>query len=355
MDPFTHALSGAVAARATAPPDNHDLPDVHTRTLAGTGAALFPDIDIVLRFVDPMFYFTHHRGLTHSFVMAPVWALLLAVFFALILHRGRYSWSAFYGVSLIGIGVHIVGDLINEYGTQIFAPLTTAKFQLGTTFVLDPWLTLILVLGLAASLQWQPRIAARMTLIGCAALIALQWTQKQHALALADYYEANHEVYAETVHAIPQPFHPFHWKLVLAERDRYYVSYVNLALDKPLSATDQAWILPRMLAAYRPAGALHWDRYHRHAPGDRNRSRRAWESETMAPYRDFARLPAWYETTRNPPCVWFQDLRFRSPEMQPSFVYGVCNKDGQEQLYRLAPLTREPEPAMRPSRDEGVR
>lgn len=348
MDPVTHALSGAVAARATAPPDNHDLPTLRERTLAGGGAALFPDIDIVFRAVDPLFYLVHHRAITHSIVMAPVWALLLALIFAA-LFRWRYSWSAFYGVSLIGLLVHVFGDWINAYGTKLLAPITDTQFSFDTTFVLDPWLSGLLLLGLGVSVLWQPRWGARIGLILCSVLIALQWTQRQHAEALAQYYADTHQVEAVAVDVLPQPFHPFNWMLVLEERDRYYASRVNLAANTPLRA-EEAWIGWRMLASYRPAGSLQWERFHRFAPGREHPSRQRWESELMSDYRHFTRLPAHYDITLRPLCYWFQDLQFRFPEMEPSFVYGVCGEDQDLTLHRLTLLTHQPKPVVRPER-----
>ena len=74
---MTHALSGALIARVAAPTSDKV---VKTRdcVLLGTLAAAFPDSDVVLSALSPLAYLYHHRGVTHSFVMLPLWALLLA-------------------------------------------------------------------------------------------------------------------------------------------------------------------------------------------------------------------------------------------------------------------------------------
>ena len=346
MDPITHAISGAVAARATAPKPNHDLPGPGARTAAGTAAALFPDLDVILRLVDPLFYLTYHRGVTHSLVMAPVWALLLAVAFSAI-SRWRYSWSTFYGVTLLGLVIHIFGDLLNEFGTQIFAPLTTATFTLNTTFVVDPYLTGFLLAGLALSWWWRLNAGAALGLLACAVLIAVQATQYQHARALGADLAQRTEAPAATVHALPQPFSPFNWLVVLEEQDRYHLTRVNLARRNALEADDDHWIGWRMVAAYRPADDLRWQTFPRYDPRDPARAREVWHHPELADYRRFAELHAHYETTYRPTCIWFQDLRFRAPEIHPPFIYGGCDVSGGWRLHRLDPVTGNPRPAGR--------
>ena len=67
MDTLTHALSGALLARATAPrrPRSDDLP-LGWRMATGLIAATFPDIDFAIRLVDTITYLNQHQGLTHS-------------------------------------------------------------------------------------------------------------------------------------------------------------------------------------------------------------------------------------------------------------------------------------------------
>ncbi|MEK6550290.1 MAG: metal-dependent hydrolase [Pseudomonadota bacterium] len=74
MDTLTHALSGALAARAAEPGEaGGKLLPRRARLWLGFWAAAFPDSDFIVRFLDPFIYITTHRGVTHSVVMLPLW------------------------------------------------------------------------------------------------------------------------------------------------------------------------------------------------------------------------------------------------------------------------------------------
>src|SRR5262245_44950127 len=101
MDPLTHALSGALLARATAreaTPPGYLL----RRVAAGFLACAAPDLDIAFRLFGPVVYLENHRGVTHSLYLAPLWALPLSWALAKLL-REPAGWRAFYGISAMTI------------------------------------------------------------------------------------------------------------------------------------------------------------------------------------------------------------------------------------------------------------
>ena len=95
MDTLTHALSGALLARATAhsgyAPGGLSL---RARIAVGSLAAAFPDCDIVVSPVSPLAYLYNHRGVTHSVLMLPLWAVLLGLVCAWIIGRDRSRWRS---------------------------------------------------------------------------------------------------------------------------------------------------------------------------------------------------------------------------------------------------------------------
>ena len=109
-------------------------------------AASLPDLDIVFSLLSPLAYLYNHRGITHSFVLLPVWSLIFAWLCAK-LWRGGPGWRAYFGVFAWGIGIHIVGDWITAFGTMFLEPLSDRRFALSTTFIIDLWLLAVAARG----------------------------------------------------------------------------------------------------------------------------------------------------------------------------------------------------------------
>jgi len=192
MDTLTHALSGALLARATAPPGLAPRA-IPRRVAAGFFACAAPDLDFVIWFLGPVEYLLHHRGVTHSLLMAPLWALPLAWLLARLL-REPGGWRALYGVCALALVTHIAGDWITSFGTMILAPLSDWRAGIGTTFIIDLWFSGIILAGLAASAFWY---RTRIPAVAATALLALyvgfQWTLRQQALEFGERYAAQIE------------------------------------------------------------------------------------------------------------------------------------------------------------------
>jgi len=203
MDPLTHALSGAILARSIP-----KAPLPFKTLLLLVGAAMLPDIDIVLRLVSDNFYLIHHRGVTHSILMLPLWVWL--IFSLLPESQQRQSimpWMV--GSALL---MHIFLDLITSFGTMILSPLSDLRATIDLVFIIDPLFTLLMLVPLIVMplLKKQRRLIAIISLImlGGYLLITLVWHEKGLELARQENPAAEH------VYALPQPFSPFRWMLI---------------------------------------------------------------------------------------------------------------------------------------------
>jgi inner membrane protein len=340
MDTITHALSGALLARATAPAHPRPgAPGLRERSIVALLAAAFPDIDFVTSFIDPLAFLNWHRGITHSLVMLPFWALLLALLFGAIRRR---PWRGYYAPAALGIGAHIAGDVITSYGTQVLAPLSDVRLAIPTTFIIDPYFSAIIVAGLIASARWRPQIAARAALGVLGAYVGAQGLLYSQALAVGDAYIAERALTGAERHALPQPLSPANWKVVVVDGERYHETYVNLLAREPRPApAPDAHFVSRILARYRPRDDLVWERMQRYgaAPEQELLARTAWQRHEFAAFRDFAELPVVYriDEVSFGVCVWFTDLRFGLPGMPPPFRYGMCraHDGGEWRLDRL--------------------
>jgi inner membrane protein len=343
VDTLTHALSGALLARATAPAPGTARISTTARIAACGLAAAFPDIDFVLGYVSPVAYLTSHRGVTHSLILLPVWAALLAWIFAKIDHGKAVRWRDYLGVCALGVGAHILGDLITSFGTMIYAPLSDARVAWDTTFIIDLWFSGIIVAGLIGSALWRrSRVPAALGLAVLAGYVGLQAVQHSRALNFGADYARRQGLGDARVTAIPRPVSPFNWTVFVTEGDRYHYTHVNLVRERMLQTPGpDAGLLERVDAPYAPLLQAKWmtlDKY-----GDdsgRALAAQLFADPRLAFFRWFAEFPALYRIDRGNPstCVWFEDLRFVTPGLARNiFRYGLCREEGESEwrVYRL--------------------
>jgi inner membrane protein len=86
MDTLTHALSGALLARATAPRDAPPR-SIPRGVAAGFSRARLRTWISSIGFLGPVEYLMNHRGATHSVLLLPFWAFLVAWVLAKILRE----------------------------------------------------------------------------------------------------------------------------------------------------------------------------------------------------------------------------------------------------------------------------
>ncbi len=324
MDTLTHALSGALLARVTAP-KNAPPRSLPRRIAAGFFAAAAPDLDFILGFVSPLVYLEHHRGPTHSVLLLPLWALVFSWVLAKILREPR-GWRALYGITALGLGAHILGDLITSFGTIIFAPFSDARFGWGTTFIIDLWFSGIIVAGLIASAFWRasraPAVAATVVLVG---YVGLQAVLKEHALDFAREYAQSQGLSRVEITAIPRAVSPFNWTVYASDEVAHRYAHVNLVRKEPLPAAHD--FVGRMDAAFQPLARARWETKPRFgwSASEQQLARAAWDSPALGFMRWFAEIPAFDGQSEGSACAWFIDLRFVNPgrEWVP-FQYGAC-------------------------------
>ena len=143
MDNVTHAALGFAIAEAAFP------------SLGRSGLALavvaseLPDIDIFFGLGNPWSMVTTHRAITHSIFVAPLAAAALAGLWTWFSSAGGFR--AFFVLALVCLVGHIFLDVLTTYGTQILEPFSQRRFGWGWVAVIDPVVTVsLLVGGLAA-------------------------------------------------------------------------------------------------------------------------------------------------------------------------------------------------------------
>lgn len=318
------------------------------RLLLGGLAAAFPDLDFIGFLVDPLRFLAHwHQGPTHSLVLLPFWAVLLGTGYCGMTRR----WQAFseaVAVSSLGLVSHIVLDVITVYGTQVLYPLSDRRVSLGTTFVIDPLFTALIAISLTASLRSGGRRIAAIGLLLLGVYVGAQGLLRLQALRLAGEAMRDQVIERGPVDALPQPFSPFNWKLVVAQGAGYQVAHVNLvghaALVPPLPGLA-GW--HAMARAYAPPDRLVWER--RTLFGDEPQiqalTQPLWHRPDFAAFRHFAVHPALSRVDEGEAhrCVWFTDLRYDLPALPDTFRYGHCQAPpgAPWRLFRLRYFTQD--------------
>ena len=304
---------------------------------AGFVAAAAPDLDVVVSHISPLAYLYHHRGVTHSLLMLPLWAVALALLCAVLIKRDSSRWRAYAGVIALGIAAHIVGDLITSFGTIVFAPVSHARYAWSTTFIIDLWFSGIIVLGLIASWRWRaaraPAVAACCVLAG---YVGFQYVQQHRAREFGEQYALAAGIREPKVSALPRPVSPFNWMVVVEDRDRYHYSLVSLSRSAPPPpVAPDAGFISRLGAPYLPRAAAVWLQVPRFGERSEDQvlAREVWEQPAFEFFRWFAAYPALLRIDRASParCVWFEDLRFFTPGRESTpFRYGMCRDGGGE-------------------------
>jgi inner membrane protein len=358
MDTITHALSGALVARliaarhdpvSTMPPDTSGRFDAPWRpgtaaprpwqyVVVGLVAGAFPDVDVVARYVSDLAYLRHHRGVTHSLVLWPLWSLLLAWLLAWAIpatRRARHGWRSLYLVVAAGIAIHIAGDWITQFGTMLLEPFSDARFGLGTTFIIDLTLSGLILAGLLLAALWpRRRWPAAAALVAVVGWVGVSWVGQQEAITAGQAYARAQGFTAAEVDAMPRPASPFNWTVTVREGERFHVAHLNTRRVEPLEAGPEDHFIRRFSAPFQPVATVDWTAVPQFGSAEEAPVARAvWQRPEFGFFRWFAQAPVLDRVEVRPAadgreaqqCAWFRDLRFGFPgRTTVPFRYGLC-------------------------------
>lgn len=335
MDTVTHALSGALVGRLLATRQSALTP--LQAVVVGTCAATFPDSDVVLQYVSELAYLRGHRGITHSLILMPLWAVLIAWLTAKAFTRTRHTpgaWRYFYWPALAGIFVHILGDLITQFGTMIWAPFSDTRYGLATTFIIDLMLTGFIVAGLIASAIWREhRTPAVIAACAVLAWVMLSALGRYEALQAGERYARAQGLNSAMIDAAPRPASPFNWTVIVKNGEQYHWAHLNTRRNAVLPVDASSHFIRRLSAPYVPVAQAQWQVSTQFGTDAATQAlaREVWAHPHFAFYRWFARFPVLQgieirsHTQGTERCAWFKDMRFAFPgrDVVP-FRYGLC-------------------------------
>ncbi len=201
--------------------------------LWGGLCGLFPDLDVLIPFEDPVKAFTYHRGFSHSIF---VLSALTPIFTWLILkihpttHREHARWFSLVFLALI---THVLLDCLTVYGTQILWPLPTPPVMWSTIFIIDPAYSVPLILGVCTALimSRKKRLGHRFNTI-CLVLstLYLSWSigAKLYVDKVANDSLVKQNISYRQLLTVPTPFNTLLWRVLVMDDQGYYEGFYSL-------------------------------------------------------------------------------------------------------------------------------
>jgi inner membrane protein len=363
MEPITHFLTGACIGRAGL---NRKTA---CATVVATLAAEAADLDIFWGFDGPVEELKRHRGITHTFLGAPLVAAVIVVVIGLSytwLERRRarkrppsavpddappsrrkppLRWLWLYATALIASLSHILLDWTNNYGVRPFFPFNPRWCEGSFMFIAEPilWGLFLLALVIPSLLGLADReIGARRPVFRgrgwaifalCGALVLGCWRWAEHSQALNMI--GNGQVTTAQITrsaAEPYPINPWRWHAIVETPAFYQTAEV----DTRAGSVDSD---PNTDVLYKPADTPAIEAAKQTALGQVYLDWGRWAlvrdlGQEPIPGSDPPRLP----TGRTWTTVEFSDLRFayaftggeskRSPSGLTGMVYII---DGREE------------------------
>jgi inner membrane protein len=350
MEPVTHFLTGACIGRA-----GFNRTTGYA-TLMMTLAAEFPDIDMLWGIKGPVEELAHHRGITHSFIGAPLdSAIVLAIVYGVHrwrMHRGKEPliaprWGMLFLFGILATLSHILLDFTNNYGVRPLLPFNWRWYSWDIVFIIEPVLLLVLFLGLvlpsifslvggeigARKEKFRGRWCAVCALIAVVGLWWIRDYQHRKAVTLLTSSDYRGEVVARAA-AMPYPLNPFVWEGIIETQSFYAKIPIDLR-STSLDPQDRAKMF------YKPAETAI--------------TLAAKKSRLGRAYLDWSRFPLIDTEPPSPPDqdydVHFRDLRFdyspvnfgqQNPRRTPLSADVFVNRRGEVVLMRMG--TREEQP-----------
>ena len=260
MEPITHFLTGACIGRA-----GLNRKTAYA-TLAAVLAAEAADMDVLWSLRGPVESLKHHRGITHTFIAAPVVAgVVVGLVWAS--HRWRdgrrkrkrdrialeqgapvplrlqprtVRWGWLYLTALISALSHLLLDWTNNYGVRPFFPFNPHWYAGSIVFIAEPVLWALLGLALVApgllglvageigarKQKFRGRGWAIFALSGMMALWAWRWMEQAEARTLLEHTQVALDPVTR-VGLEPYPVNPYRWHAILETAGYYQTAEID--------------------------------------------------------------------------------------------------------------------------------
>ncbi|MDW3094803.1 MAG: metal-dependent hydrolase [Gammaproteobacteria bacterium] len=227
MDPLTQGALGASMSQSISKKSQ-----VLIAGLLGFLSGMSPDLDVLIRSEsDPLLFLEFHRQFTHSLIFIPVGGLICAsIFYFIFSCRVKLSFKHTYIYCTLGYATHGLLDSCTSYGTQLLWPFTNHRFSWDTVSIIDPILTLpLLILIIIAAIRKNPKFAfAGLIWMVCYQCIGLYQNHRASEIGWQLAKQRGHSPIR--LEAKPTLGNLILWKVIYEIDEGYYTDGVRIGL-----------------------------------------------------------------------------------------------------------------------------
>lgn len=249
MEPVTHFLTGACIGRA----------GLNRKTAYATVTAVLAaeaaDLDVLWGLAGPVEGLKHHRGITHTFIGAPlVAAAVVCAVLGTVWLRSRWratraapakrrqpvDWRWLELTALIAAMSHLLLDWTNNYGLRPFFPFNPRWYAGSFVFIVEPALLALLALALLAPAlggliggeiggrkkPFRGQGWAIAALSGMVLVWGWRWSEHQRAENLLATTPVTAAVVTRTI-VEPYPLNPFRWHAIMETPELYQTAEID--------------------------------------------------------------------------------------------------------------------------------
>lgn len=229
MDPITQGALGAALPQAIATSRKGPV-----ALAGGFGfvAGLSADLDVLIRSAsDPLLFLEFHRQFTHSLLFIPLGGLLSAALLHLLIGRRLHlAFSRTLLFCTLGYGTHGLLDFATSYGTMLFWPFSYERYAASIISIVDPLLTLpLILLVVAAGIRRSP-LFARLGLAWVCLYLTLGAVQHYAARQMAAEIANTRGHVIERLTVKPSFGNILVWKSVYESNGRFYVDGLRVGI-----------------------------------------------------------------------------------------------------------------------------
>lgn len=230
MDSITHAVMGASIFGACM-----GRAQGRKAYLAGAALATLPDLDVIIRYANPVAMITNHRGFSHSLFVLTLLAALLAWVMRRWWPSPNYDPGRLFLALWLTLITHALLDACTSYGTQLLWPLGPVPANWSTLFIIDPFYTLPLLIACLASLIWgATRRNLRLTrwALGISATYLALSVGVKAIIEDRVQTQLTHEgVTIQALFSTPEPFSILLWRVVARTDDDQTIEAITGVFD----------------------------------------------------------------------------------------------------------------------------